>query len=153
MAEYRNQIFLGGTVAVVVAISIVAGVLYLPSGVSQSRSTSTNNFCSNPCIILIKNDVYGNGLPVSVAVGTIVIWINEGAGDNTVTSTCGIFNSPLLSDGQNFSYTFNQAGGYYYIDQIHPASSWVFVGGTGAQNVCSTSESYSNNTSVSTMSP
>jgi len=134
LAEYRNQIFMGGIVAIVVGVSLVVGVIYLPSTVKQT--TTSSNFCSNPCIIIIKNLFYGNGLPVNVAVGTTVVWVNEDVSQNTVTSSCGLFNSEVLSHGQNFSYTFNRVGGYYYLNLIHPGSGWILVGGQSVQNVC-----------------
>lgn len=56
---------------------------------------------------------------LTVKAGTKVIWNNNDSATHTVKST--LFESPLLSSGQTFEYTFNQAGTYDYSCSIHPS--------------------------------
>jgi len=53
--------------------------------------------------------------------GTTVIWTNFDQVNHTVTSNTNLFNSGVLTLGQDFSYTFNAMGLYEYYCEIHPA--------------------------------
>ena len=64
----------------------------------------------------------------TVPVGTEVTWINEDAARHDVTSTDGpeidaavtsTFASGTLSEGDSFSFTFEQPGTYHYECTIH----------------------------------
>lgn len=49
------------------------------------------------------------------SVGDTVVWINTDTTSHTVTSNgTGPLNSPSLSTGETYRYTFTQAGTYYY---------------------------------------
>jgi len=56
---------------------------------------------------------------LTVKAGAKVIWNNNDSAPHTVKST--LFESPPLSSGQTFEYTFNQAGAYDYVCGIHPS--------------------------------
>lgn len=60
--------------------------------------------------------------PLTIAQGDTVTWTNtDSVGhDITVTSGPATFQSPLLSKGQSWSYTFTAAGTYSYICSVHP---------------------------------
>lgn len=64
----------------------------------------------------------------TVAAGTTVTWTNEDTADHDVTSTDGpgvdaattsTFASETLSQGDTFSFTFEEPGTYYYVCTIH----------------------------------
>jgi plastocyanin len=68
--------------------------------------------------------------PIQVSVGNTVTWTNNDSQPHTVTSGSNgqpdnKFNSspnfsPLLNQGQTFSFTFTEAGDYPYFCMLHP---------------------------------
>ncbi len=56
---------------------------------------------------------------INVTGGTTVTWTNLDAVAHTVTSDTGLFDSGLISPGQTFSRTFNEAGTFDYHCSIH----------------------------------
>jgi plastocyanin len=65
---------------------------------------------------------------VTLAAGGKVMWINKDTTSHTVTSnTTGLFDSPLLSTGATWSYTFTAAGTYPYHCTPHPQMWGVIV--------------------------
>ena len=67
----------------------------------------------------IKNFIF-NPDAITVPAGTTVIWTNQDSTPHTVTSTSGIFDSGVMDQGENFSYTFQDPGTYDYSCMIHP---------------------------------
>lgn len=72
---------------------------------------------------------------LTVAVRTKVTWVQEDAGEHTVTSGAvvqgtggvteepdGIFDSGSIAKGDSFAFTFKEAGTYEYFCHIHPAT-------------------------------
>ena len=59
---------------------------------------------------------------LTVTAGDSVTWTNldSVAHDVTVTRGPALFHSPLLSQGQSWTYTFTVAGPYTYICSVHP---------------------------------
>lgn len=59
---------------------------------------------------------------LTIAAGDTVTWTNldSVAHDVTVTRGPALFHSPMLSQGQSWSYTFTAAGPYNYICSVHP---------------------------------
>ena len=60
--------------------------------------------------------------PLSINAGDIVTWTNTDSVGHDITVASGptTFQSPLLSKGQSWSYTFTSSGTYAYICSIHP---------------------------------
>lgn len=60
--------------------------------------------------------------PLNIAAGDSVTWTNTDSVGHDITVTGGpaSFQSPLLSKGQSWSYTFTTAGSYSYICSVHP---------------------------------
>ena len=56
----------------------------------------------------------------TVAVGTMVTWINQDSVPHTITSDTGLFNSGNLAPNASFSYSFTQRGTFAYYCTIHP---------------------------------
>jgi plastocyanin len=77
---------------------------------------------------------------ITVEPGTKVTWVNRGQAPHTVTHTGGAFDSGTLQQGQSYSHTFNQPGGYAYSCLIHPnMAASVVVGGRGGAAVSESS--------------
>ena len=58
--------------------------------------------------------------PITVAVGTTVVWTNKDDVPHNVTSTDNVFKSPTLDTDEKFEYTFTKAGTFPYYCTIHP---------------------------------
>ena len=58
---------------------------------------------------------------VTVAAGTTVTWENTEAGiAHTATSDEDVWTSGTLNEGDEFSFTFDEAGTFAYFCTIHP---------------------------------
>jgi len=57
---------------------------------------------------------------ITVPVGTTVIWYNNDSVIHTVTARDGSFDSDSLSEGDMFSYTFEERGTFEYYCIPHP---------------------------------
>jgi plastocyanin len=56
----------------------------------------------------------------SVLAGDTVSWNNQSLQTHTVTSRDGLFGSPHLGQGGNYTHAFSTAGTFAYYCQIHP---------------------------------
>ncbi|WP_370246699.1 plastocyanin/azurin family copper-binding protein [Nocardioides sp.] len=74
-----------------------------------------------PVVVRIKNYAYDKA-NLTVKVGQTVTWINEDSAPHTVTVTSGpeSFDSGTMAQGDEFSFTFTQAGVYEYYCAVHP---------------------------------
>lgn len=90
----------------------------LVKDISPTESNTVNvnieDFSFNPATITIKK-------------GTVVTWIQKDSVKHTATSDDGIFDSGLLSKGQTWSYTFNEAGIFKYHCTPHPYMKGTIV--------------------------
>lgn len=68
--------------------------------------------------VSIKNFSFGQ--PLTVAVGTTVVWTNEDSMDHTVTAADNSFDSGTFGQGETFSFTFTRAGSFDYTCALHP---------------------------------
>ncbi len=70
--------------------------------------------------------------PITIPVGTTVVWTNQDSAPHTVTSdTAGVFDLGTLSKGQTGKMTFSQVGSFAYHCNIHPTMhGMVIVTGT-----------------------
>ena len=57
---------------------------------------------------------------VQISVGDTVTWVNMDSAPHTATSNNEGFDSGGLSEGESFSFTFEEAGNYDYICTFHP---------------------------------
>lgn len=73
-----------------------------------------------PVSVKIKNFAF---VPASITIprGTTVTWTQEDSVPHTVTGTG--FDSGSLSQGETFSYTFNERGTFNYACSIHSGMS------------------------------
>jgi len=77
------------------------------SGTAGSNEITIDNFRFDP-------------IAPAVPVGTTVTWTNGDDVPHTVTSTDGLFRSPALDTGGQFSRRFDEKGRYPYYCSIHP---------------------------------
>ncbi len=64
---------------------------------------------------------------LTVAVGTEVTWNNEDGTDHTSTAEDDTWASGTLGDGESFSFTFDEAGTFAYVCEIHPSMTGEVV--------------------------
>ena len=74
---------------------------------------------------------------LTINVGDTVTWTNNGSNPHTTTSDTGVWNSdsefplPLaMQPGDQFSFTFTQAGTFPYFCEIHGAAGGIGQSGT-----------------------
>ena len=77
-----------------------------PIGSAISSRINIQNFAFSPGALNIKK-------------GTSVTWTNNDSAPHQIKSA--IFNSNLLSNGQSFTFTFNEIGTFNYSCSIHPS--------------------------------
>lgn len=70
-------------------------------------------------------DFQFNQASMTVAPGTTVVWTNTGAAPHTVTGDFG--DSGILDPGQTFEFTFNDAGTFAYICNVHPSMTGEII--------------------------
>jgi plastocyanin len=88
-----------------------------PAASGQGMSVNIKNFAFEPAALNVK-------------VGTTVTWTNNDSVAHTVTSDSGnLLNSPTLSPGESFSFTFTSAGSVAYHCNIHQTMKGVVVVG------------------------
>jgi plastocyanin len=91
----------------IVTIAAVAAIML---GFSPARAT---NFTVD-----IQNFAF---VPAGrhIVAGDMITWTNRDGATHTATSDNGVWNSGNLSQGQSFSFTFNNAGTFPYHCAIH----------------------------------
>jgi plastocyanin len=84
-------------------------------------SARANTASTQPARVAISIEDYSfNPDPITVAVGTTVVWTNLDEVIHNVVSRDGLFTSPDLDPRQQFEYTFKKAGSFDYSCSIHP---------------------------------
>lgn len=100
------------------ARSGMPGMTGMPMAAATGTSATDAPVATNSVAIL--NFAYSPAT-ITVTAGTTVTWTNQDQDPHTVTSTNGgPLNSPALSNGQTFRYTFATPGHYDYLCTIHP---------------------------------
>ncbi len=79
----------------------------------QENSITIRNFAFEPATLTVK-------------AGTTVTWTNEDSVSHQVHSE-GVFDSPALSKGESWEYTFSESGTYDYICSIHPSMKGTII--------------------------
>jgi plastocyanin len=108
MNRMRTRVkLLAGLVATMAALLASMLILVTPSS-AATVTVDISNYAFNPATL-------------TVPVGTTVTWTNEDTAPHTVTSKSGgPLNSPNLSKGDSWSFTFTTPGSYEYFCAIHP---------------------------------
>lgn len=101
-----------------------------PVGGGGGGGTAQQPNCPNPCRIVIKDSVFGNGQPVIVSKGTQVIWANADDTTHTSTSDSGIWDTGIIALGTSAApVTFNTDGVFPYFCNVHPMTGVIEVVG------------------------
>ena len=79
-----------------------------PTQTPVTAQVTLSNFAFSPTTVVLP-------------VGSTVIWTNKDSVTHTVTSNSGLFDSGNLAQGKTFSFTFNQAGTFQYLCNLHPS--------------------------------
>ncbi len=108
------------TIIAVVAVLIIAGgALYYYGGYNYGTpnvSETPNPQGQNQ--ISIKNFVFSPA-ELNINAGETVVWVNNDSVSHDISGSG--FKSPLMSNGQSYSFTFSTAGTFDYICSIHPS--------------------------------
>ena len=115
--------------ALLVLVVLISGCTYGPKTTPQPTPaqsvTTTTPATTQPAtapasaaMVEIKGFAF-NPATITISKGTTVTWTQKDSAPHTVTTD--IFDSGRLSQGQAFSYTFNQAGTFEYRCTIHPS--------------------------------
>jgi len=94
--------------------------IFLLSGCTQQNNPPGNNTVS------IDNLAF-NPSTLTIATGITVTWINNDAVAHTVTENEGFFDSGVLTNGHNFTYTFTVPGTYNYTCSLHPTMRGTII--------------------------
>jgi plastocyanin len=84
----------------------------------QTPAQSSNQTNNSSAAINIQNFAF-NPASLTISKGTTVTWTNNDSAPHQIKSTT--FNSSPLSQGQTFSFTFNDVGTFNYSCAIHPS--------------------------------
>ncbi len=115
-------------IALVILIIIAIGAYYLFFNKAEAPQTEIQTSATGvPEIVIatnikinIKNFSF-NPTTLKIGAGTKVTWTNNDSTSHTVTSDSGnLLQSPVLSPGQSFSFTFTKPGIINYHCNIHP---------------------------------
>lgn len=129
----KNFLFIAAIAAIVVVIAGGLWFFFAPvSPVEQMPATDNSSQAPLPepaaapspsesVSIIIRSFAFE---PADVAIkkGTTIAWTNRDSINHTVTDdNGGVLDSPILNQGQNFSFTFTSPGEFNYHCSIHPS--------------------------------
>ncbi len=109
-------------------IRIVGGVFALSllfaacgddsGGDSTTQDSASGGGSECPSDVCMQDTAFSPDA-ITVAVGDEVTWTNIDGIDHTVTADDDSFDSGTLGDGEDFSFTFDEAGDFTYHCNIH----------------------------------
>jgi plastocyanin len=104
-----------GMRTVILTLAAVAALAF--AGEANAAATKTVN-------------IYGSAFSpktATITAGDTVKWVNRDNDRHQIYGSKGRFVSPILRPGQTFSFTFNAAGNYGYVDELHPKLKGTIV--------------------------
>jgi plastocyanin len=117
----KHKIWLVAGVAVVL-LAVAFLFLYNPS-----RESFAGKAIATTAAIDIRNFAFTPGT-VTINTGDRVVWTNNDRAPHTVTSApSGPLDSGVLTNGQTFSYTFNNPGTFGYVDESRAGMSGTII--------------------------
>ena len=117
---------------IILVILSILGVITASGCVSNNENQSANNSSvSNSSatlvdIISIQNSSFNPNV-TTITVGADVRWVNKDKIAHKVVSDNGTFESPNLTQGSIYSFTFSKSGTYNYHCAIHPAEKGIII--------------------------
>lgn len=117
----------GGSVDVLVFLGF--GLSQAPAEASPAEATPVD---ATPAAVSAETavsilDYSFDAETVEIPVGTTVTWTNDGGVIHTTTAADGLWDSGILSSGDAFSHTFDEAGSFDYICSLHPSMVGTIV--------------------------
>jgi len=110
-----RRAFTAAAAACAIAFTFLA-LLHAPATIGATAPAAASSYS-----VQIANYAYS---PSSITVdeGDTITWTNEDTAPHTVTTSSGpqALNSPTLSKGQSWSFTFTKPGTYVYYCAVHP---------------------------------
>ncbi len=125
--QLKSQIGLAAATLIVLAAA-ACGSEPTPAAAPAPQAPSAPVVATSPPSAKVTSDVENFVLEeLVVAVGTEVSWTNRDTRNHTITSgsqgsSTGIWDSPLLTAGASYTFTFNEVGTFKYFCRIHPGS-------------------------------
>jgi plastocyanin len=95
-------------------------LFFMLNGIAGCKKANTEAPGANEVFLEYKTF---NPTQLSVQKGTTVTFINKDNADHTATSTNKVFDSGRLKSGDSYTYTFNDAGVFYYYCNYHSSNS------------------------------
>jgi len=109
----KKALILIGVLALI-AVSVVIFSLIKPK---TTLAPADLNVPANT--VIIKNFAF-NPPTLTINAGEKVTWVHDDAAAHDVVSA-GLFKSKIMQRGENFEFTFSQAGEYSYYCGVHPS--------------------------------
>lgn len=120
-------------IIVFLVLAVIGAATYYIVFKDQGEDKNNQEYIITPAVqssavtVDIKDFVFAPAT-LTVQKGTKVTWINGDGAPHTVTSLSGgVLNSPNLSFGESFSFTFEEAGTFDYKCAIHPMMRGVVI--------------------------
>ncbi|MHB1347049.1 MAG: cupredoxin domain-containing protein [Candidatus Humimicrobiaceae bacterium] len=95
------------------------------TSITTTSSDKTSDVPSAQQIIVV-NDAF-NPQKATIKAGGTITWINNDGYAHTIASDLGAFNSGIIANGGQFSFTFSSEGSYGYICEIHPYMKGLII--------------------------
>jgi plastocyanin len=114
-----------------IAVSFILFISLITAACSKSKSytsTTTPPTSTGPIDTVNMSGMSFIPANITVAKGTVIIWVNKDSYAHTATSTDGTsFNSGTINGGGTFTYTANTAGTFNYQCNFHVTMGMVGV--------------------------
>jgi plastocyanin len=90
---------------------------------------ATTDASASEVVVNIQNSKFDPN-PLTIPVGTTVRFVNNDSAAHTATADDGSFDSGNLNKGQDFTFTFDQAGTFAYYCTYHGGKGGVGMSAT-----------------------
>jgi plastocyanin len=101
-------------------------VVMTPFMITAETSTGSS---MDEVVVMVKDSKY-EAKELTVQAGTTVTWIMDASFPHTVTADDGSFDSGRMSNGQSFSFTFDQPGEFPFYCTLHGGTGGAGMAGT-----------------------
>lgn len=115
------------TIIAIVAVLIVIGAIYFYGGYNYGMPTNTGSPSATPQgpnQVSIKNFAFAPAT-LTIKAGDTVTWINNDSAAHDISGSG--FKSPIMSNGQGYSFKFTSVGTFDYICGIHPGMKGIII--------------------------
>ncbi len=112
----NNKILLG----IVAVVVLIGAGYYMSKGAYKPavQPTPSTQTAAAPNTVTVNNFAF-DPPALTVKVGDTVTWVNQDSVGHTIKGDA--FNSPLLQQGEKFTFTFASKGTFNYICSVHPS--------------------------------